>query len=339
MNLLPDTTMSAPSCAPSGVEPAKVSRHERIANVERLRFLAACGVVTLHTNTVFPRSFGSAGLLVLLLVLCIFVVRKPKPCELTSLARRKADRLLKPWLFWSVVYGGLALVKVLYEGVPFSEVFSPTMLLTGPRIHLWFLPFGFAAAMLLGLVHQRIVNVPDATTVVVAAFAGALCVFGCSFVRSNLSMGFPLVQWNFGLAAIPLGLAIGRAAALPDRKSRRNLYLLIGFLAAAACAAYVVFAGLRYGTWFDRGARDAICHAIAVAAVCAALHWQGKLDPISKALALSSYGIYLIHPLIVVFLSRVGVLEERPVVLLCLVLAASILTTLALQRTRLKQFV
>ena len=339
MNPLLDTTMSAPSCVQSDVEPAKVSRQERIANIERLRFLAACGVASLHTHTVFPRSFGSAGLLVLLLVLCVFVVRKPKPCELASLARRKGNRLLKPWLFWSVVYGGLGLTKVIYEDLSFSDVFSPTMLLTGTRIHLWFLPFGFVAAMLLGLVHQRIVKVPDVLTVVIAAFAGALCVFGFPIVQSRMSLGVPFEQWTFGLPAIPLGLAIGRAAALPDRRDRRNFYLLIGFLVAAACAAYIVFAGLRYGIWFDRGSSHAIRYIIAAAAVCSALHWQGKLDPISKTLASSSYGVYLIHPLMVVFLSRVGGLEQRPVILLCLVLVASILTTLALQRTRLKQFV
>jgi len=339
LNALLDTTMNTPSRLRSDVERVIVSQEERIANIERLRFLAACGVVSFHTHDWFPRSFGSTGLLVLLLVLCIFVVIKPTPCEFTSLARRKGNRLLKPWLFWSVVYGGVGLAKVIYEGVPFSEVFSPTMLLTGTRIHLWFLPFGFVAAMLLGLVHQRIVKVPDVLIVVIAAFAGALCVFSFPFVQSRMSLGVPFEQWTFGLPAIPLGLAIGRAAALPDHKKRRNSYLLIGFSVAVACAAYIVFMGLRHGIWFDRGSDHAIRYLIAAAAVCSALHWRGKLDPISKTLASSSYGVYLVHPLMVVFLSRVGVLGQRPVVLLCLVLVASILMTLALRRTRLKQFV
>ena len=331
--------MIAPPCIQAGGEPLRVSRQERIGNIERLRFLAACGVVSMHTSTVLPSSFGSVGLLVLLLILCIFVVRRDHPRELGPLAKRRADRLLKPWLFWSVIYGILALAKVFYEGVPFSAVFTPAMLLTGTRIHLWFLPFGFAAAVLLGLVHQRIVRVPDTITVAIAGFAGALCVFVYPFVQANTSLGEPFEQWSYGFPAIPLGLAIGRAAALPDRRRRRNLYLLVELLVAAACAAYVVFAELRYGVWLDRGGMHAIQYAMAVGTVCIALHWQGKLDPISKALALSSYGIYLVHPLIVVFLSRIEALEERPAILLCLVLAVSMLTTLALRRTRLKQFV
>ncbi len=339
MNSLLDTTRSTTSCLRSDAEPAIVSQQERIANIERLRFLAACGVVSFHTHDWFPRGFGVVGFLVLLLSFCVFVVNKPEPYGFADLAKRKAVRLLKPWLFWSVVYGGVGLAKVIYMGVPFSEVFSPTMFLTGTRIHLWFLPFGFVAALLLVLVHQRMVKLPEIFGIVAAASVGLVCVLGCSIVWCRVQLPVPLEQWALGLPAIPLGFAIGRATVLPERKDRRNLHLFIVLATAAAFVAYTALLWLERGTWFNHGSKFVIRYCISVAVVCCALHWQGKLDWITKTLASSSYGVYLIHPLIVIFLSRVGSLDQHPVVLLCLVLVASILITLALQRTRLKQFV
>lgn len=339
MNPPADTTVSPRLRVKSDVEAAKVSRQKRIANVERLRFLSACGVASLHTHAMFPPNFGFGGLLVLLLLHCVFVVARPEPTEFSLLARRKAGRLLKPWLFWSVVYGAVALAKVIYLGVPFSEVFSPAMLLIGTRIHLWFLPFAFATALVLGLVHRRIVKVPDRSTVVVAAIIGAMCVFGLPFLQFGVALAAPFAQWVFGFSAIPLGLAIGRTAVLPSPKDRRNLFLLIGFLVGAACAAHMVLAQLRSGAWLDQNGNHALRYFIAVIAVCSALHWRGSLDRVSELLASSSYGIYLVHPLVATFLVRVGVLEQHPLVLLGLVLTASILITLAFQRTRLRQFV
>ena len=64
-----------------------------------------------------------------------------------SIAR--ARRLLMPWLVWSVVYGGVKLAEALVEGQPLGSAFAPWMLLTGPAIHLWFLPFAFAASLVL----------------------------------------------------------------------------------------------------------------------------------------------------------------------------------------------
>jgi peptidoglycan/LPS O-acetylase OafA/YrhL len=338
-SLLLGTTMKAPSCLTSHAEPASVSRRHRIANIDRLRVLSVCAVVSLHTHSWFLRSPAFTGLIILLLVLCVFVVNRSEPYESTFLVQRKVERLLKPWLFWSVVYGALKLGKVIYMDVPFSEVFSATMFLTGTRIHLWFLPFGFVAAILLGLLHRRIAKVPDVFGVVTAALAGALCVLGCSILQSRVLLPTPLPQWTLGLPAIPLGLAIGRASVLPNRKHRRNLYLLIVLSIAVAYVAYTTLTGLQYSIWFDHGSRYTIRYCTAVAAVCSALHWQGRLDRVSKTLGPLSYGIYLVHPMIISVLNRTGMLQEQPLALLCLVLAASILITLVLKKTPLRQFI
>ena len=323
----------------AGVKPAVVSRQPRIANIERLRIVSAFGIASFHTHDWFPRSIGVVGFIILLLSYCAFVVNKPEPYGIAEVARRKARRLLKPWLFWSIIYGGLGLAKMVYENVSFSDVFSPTMLLTGTRIHLWFLPFAFVAALFLTLIHRRIVGIPDSFTITTAISIGALCIFGCSIIQSQLQPPTPLAQWILGLPAIPLGFAIGRIKILPRTEDRKKYFVFVILSTLTACVGCVVFDRLSHGIWLNYGSKFAIRYFVSLIIFCSALHWRGKLDLVSANLASLSYGIYLVHPLVLVFLYRIGIAMQHPFLLLFIVLSISLLITFVLKKTPLKQFV
>jgi len=314
-------------------------RRGQIANIERLRVLSAFGVASFHTHDWFPRSFGIIGFVVLLLSFCAFVVNRPEPYVLRDLAKRKAERLLKPWLFWSVVYGALGLAKVIRMDVSFSDVFSATMFLTGTRIHLWFLPFAFVAALLLVLAHRHMAKVPEIYNIAAAVLIGMICVLGCSIMQVRVPLQTPLPQWTLGLPAIPLGFAIGRIMILPEHKNRRNCYLLVVFSTAAAFVAYTALLWLEHGTWFDLGSEYIVRYGISMALVCLALYWPGRLDSTSAALGSLSYGIYLVHPLVLVFLYQLGILVHQPLLLLFLVLVISGIITLVFKKTLLRQFI
>jgi peptidoglycan/LPS O-acetylase OafA/YrhL len=321
------------------VKPAVISRKPRIANIERLRFLSAFGVAAFHTHLWFPRSLGLAGFVILLLIFCAFVVNKPEPYDLATVAARKARRLLKPWLFWSIIYAALALAKMVYQHLSFSDVFSPTMLLTGTRIHLWFLPFAFVAAIVLTLIHRKVASVPESLKIATAIAIGALCVFGCSVIQSRLQPPTPLAQWTLGLPAIPLGFAVGRIQILQRKEDRKKYSVLTILATMAAFVACVMLALFSHGTWFDYGTKLAARHFVSVVLVFCAFHWRGKLDSVSASLASLSYGVYLIHPLVVVPFHQSGIAEQHPLVLLFFVLSISLLITLILQKTPLKRFV
>jgi len=318
------------------VKPAVASGKARIANIERLRILSAFGVASFHIHDWFPRSLGVVGFIVFLLTFCIFVVNKPEPYAMAHLIKQKSGRLLKPWLFWSGIYGLLKLLKIVYMNVSFSEVFSPTMILTGTRIHLWFLPFAFFAALLLALIHRRIVNVSKSLTIITAILIGVVCVLVCSIIQSRIQPPKPLTQWTLGLPAIPLGFAIGRITLLRKAEERRNMYLVIVFSTTVACA---LFAWLGNGTWMGYGSTFAIRYCVSLAIVCSALHWKGNFGPISSKLASLSYGIYLIHPLVVGPFYQFGIAIQHPLILLFIVLFISLLITFILSKTPLRQFV
>jgi surface polysaccharide O-acyltransferase-like enzyme len=321
------------------VKPAVVSQQSRIANIERLRILSAFGVASFHTHDWFPRSLGVAGFIILLLSFCAFVVNKPEPVGVAKVAKRKAQRLLKPWLFWSIIYGGLGLVKMVHENVSFSEVFSSTMLLTGTRIHLWFLPFAFVAALLLAYVHRRIVGIRDSYTILTSIFIGALCVFGCSIIQSHLQPPTPLAQWVLGLPALPIGFAIGRIKILQKTGDRKKYFVFIILSVLVACVGCIMFDRFSQGVWLNYSSKFAVRYFFSLVILCAALHWRGTLDPVSASLASLSYGIYLIHPLVLVPFYLFDIAIQHPLLLLFLVLSVSSLITFVLKKTLLKQFV
>ena len=319
--------------------PAAVSGGYRIANIERLRILSAAAVVCFHTcgDLSIARHLGTVGILVFLISLCGFVVNRREPLDPASTMKRKARRLLKPWLFWSIVYGFLPLVKVVYKGVPFSDAFSWTMLVTGTRTHLWFLPFAFAAALLLAFINRALADVSNPRAVMGAIVVGALGVFGFSIVQSCLQPPTPLRQWVLGAPAIFLGLAVGRITLQHKAEDRRNLYLLT---ILSPLAAYAALAWLFSGSWLDYAGTFAFRYCASVAVICFALQRQGTLDPISKKLSSLSYGIYLVHPLIMVFLAEFRVPVRNPLLLLPLVLLISAVITDVLKRLPfVKQFV
>ncbi|OHB66936.1 MAG: hypothetical protein A2Y77_18340 [Planctomycetes bacterium RBG_13_62_9] len=82
----------------------------RIASIDRLRILAAIGIVWFHTKGAPGRQIAYAGLPIFLLIWFSLVAsRDPLPC-VRDFLRRAWDRLLAPWLFWSVVYAACKLV-------------------------------------------------------------------------------------------------------------------------------------------------------------------------------------------------------------------------------------
>lgn len=317
-----------------GAKPEVVPCGYRIANVDRLRVLSVSAVVFFHmcSDSVWARHLGTIGILVFLLSLSIFVVNRPGQLDLAEVLRRKTQRLLKPWLFWSTVYGMVALLKVLHptRGVPFSDAFGWTMLLIGTRIHLWFLPFSFVAVMLLALIHRAITGASNSFVITAAIVLGTLSVAGCAMIQSCVQPPTPLRQWILGAPAMFLGLAIGRIMLQEKAEDKRNLYLFTVLLMGAVCA---VFLWILSGLWADYAGKFAIRYCVAAALVCFGLHWQGSLDPISKKLASLSYGIYLVHPLVEIVLSELGIAVERPYVSLLLVLVFSALAADVIKRT------
>jgi surface polysaccharide O-acyltransferase-like enzyme len=303
---------------------------ERAVNIDRLRILAAFGVVWFHTEGAPYRLIGYAGLPIFLLAFFSLIVRNARAGDTACFLKRRCNRLILPWLFWSVVYGLCKFAKAIctMDMDALRGVYSVENLLAGTHIHLWYLPYAFLLGFLIHEVNRRTSRVNN-TVVVLAATAIGMFLLAArpsgifaSYVRP------PLPQWSFGLAAVSLGFAIGRCLVIGSHDARKLLLLAVALPTLLACII-LIWAG---------SASPAVPYGLAMALVCIAYVWPVRSDVFVAAVAPLTFGIYLIHPLISFGLRHI-LAKQHCVIFIVLTACISGLVTFGLRKTPLRRFV
>jgi len=264
-----------------------------------------------------------------IIIFCALCSRKMCPETVTTLAVSKARRLLVPWLFWSIIFFGVDLLKMEIQNREFSKTFKGYMLITGPSTHLWFLPYAFVAALILNLLQRRVNHIRSSIDILFSGICGIILISGCSVLLQSTQIPTPFRQWVFGLPAVMLGFCIGRVYAKISRRTQWIFYCLIACNVVIIC---LLLTYLGYG-------RLSVPYGIATALVCAGFIWEGKTDPISQKCALLTYGIYLMHPLIGYVLRYGVVYEANPWLIMVAVFLLSCVVTWVFKQTPLKRFV
>ena len=176
-------------------------RQGRNQLVEALRIVAAFGIVVFHAGGP-AAELGYAGLVVFLFLSPYFAVgpNRGRPSPVAALGRA----LLLPFAAWYAVY----LAANWAFGRPlFVSDQLPGVLLAGPSIHLWFLPFLFVVLALLGLVKDRVSVV---SLFWFSCLVAALMLAGSTLWRPfALAAPVPIAQWLQALAAAFCGIAAG----------------------------------------------------------------------------------------------------------------------------------
>jgi peptidoglycan/LPS O-acetylase OafA/YrhL len=298
-------------------------------SIDRLRVLAAFGIVWFHTENAKGVSIGYAGLPMFIMIFCALCSRQIIPEAVLPYSNRKARRLLMPWLFWSAVFLGVNFLKVVIQNREFSATFKWHMLITGPSIHLWFLPYAFAAALIVNMLQRWANHIRSNLDILLSVICGIILLFGCSVLLQLIQVPVPFCQWIFGLPAIILGFCIGRVYAKIPKQAQWMFYCLI------ACNTGIICLLLIY---FDYS-HLAVPYGIATVLLCAAFLWKGGVDTISQKCALLTYGIYLIHPLVGSVLHYGGARKADPWLMMVVVFLLSFVVTWAIKQTPLKQFV
>lgn len=263
---------------------------ERVAGVDLLRILAAVGIIWFHTEGAPHRGIGYAGLPVFLLIFFSLVTRQSPARTTAQFVSRRWQRLLKPWLFWSLVYGSCRLAKAATaaDWHSLDGMLSVQTLFLGTWAHLWYLPYAFALGLFLHVLNRRIAPDNYMAVVVTATVAGVVTLAACAAHLAGRTAPPPLAEWEFGLAALPLGLAVGRSLAVPSRRAQVRLLLLITG-ATVGVSALLISRGL-YSTL--------VPYSLAMALVCLAYLWPVRSNAFIRAVAPLTFGIYLLHPLV-----------------------------------------
>jgi membrane-bound acyltransferase YfiQ involved in biofilm formation len=303
----------------------------RAANIDRLRILAALGIVWFHTEGAPSRQIGYAGLPIFLLIFFSLIVRNAHAGGMAGFVKRRWSRLMVPWLFWSLAYGSCKLAKAVCttDKDALHDILSAQTLLAGTHLHLWYLPYAFVLGCMIHQVNRWTSRLNDAAVVLVATAAGVFLLAAGPLGIIPNGVRPPLPQWNFGLAAVPLGFALGRSLAIPSRDTQRLLLSMVALATSLVCIMLnsAGFPGL------------AIPYGLAMVLVCIAYAWHAGSDAFVAAVAPLTFGIYLVHPLISIGLQRVVAAGQHPAALILLTAGISGLVTLGLTKTPLRRFV
>ena len=303
--------------------------HHRIVNIDRLRILAAFGVIWLHTEKANAKIIAWSALPVFLMLFCALISNNLQDQNLKTFSQKKIHRLLIPWLFWSLIYLAAKISKRIVYNISFSDVFTYYTLFTGPRIHLWFLPYAFIMAFAIYQIYIWTVNISPVTFMKFLILLAVTILFLCSFILSTTPVPVPFSQWLFGLPAVFLGFAIGRISALTDTK-KQKFYILTTLAASETICLLLVI--LKFNTLV-------IPYGIAILLVCAAFIYKGRFDPVTSKVSSLTYGIYLIHPLIFSIIKSLGSNNINDWLLMSLVFIFSAAVSSVLKKTALKIFI
>ena len=303
---------------------------QRIANIERLRVFGAIGIVWFHTDMAPYRDIGYAGLPIFLLVFFSLLTGQRHSDDLAHYLQRRWSLLLKPWLFWSLVYGLCRVAHATTEANTHSldRILSLETVLVGTHVHLWYLPYAFLASLLIYALKTWTRDTHNLSAIVVGTGIGLLTLIVCSMPRFRPPTMLPLPQWEFGLPAIALGFAIGKCLSIRAKAKRRLPLLVISLATLITC---LILTGLGYASM-------AIPYLLGTLLVCLGYAWPCASDPIFSLLAPLTFGVYLIHPLVAHLLKYVAPPSGHPAVFIALTTCGSALITLTLMKTPIKKF-
>jgi len=313
------------------VATALASPVARVANIDRLRIVAAIGIVWFHTEGAPYRGIGYAGLPIFLLIFFSLITSHGHRGGTAQFVKRRWHRLMVPWLFWSVVYGLCKIAKATctMDINSLRDMLSVESLLTGTHIHLWYLPYAFAAGLLIYMVNGWTWGTNNIAVIVAAAVLGAftLMAHATGVLGDHLMM--PLAQWGFGLAAVPLGFAIGRCMTIPSHDVQRSLLCVIALVMLVMCTVLNMtgYAALS------------VPYELATVLVCAAYAWPSGGNAFVATVAPLTFGIYLIHPLVGYGLKQFIAADQHYLAFIVLTVCMSGVVTLGLTKTPLKRFV
>lgn len=297
------------------------------SSIEWLRFLAAFGIVWFHTENAQWRSVGYAGLPIFLLVFGFLIVVHYDEIGLSEFVKRRALRLLVPWAFWSVIYIAARYIKAVFIDKDTPDLFSLNTLLIGGSLHLWFLPFSFLLALVFWLLCKVVFKSLEQTKSQVVWISLLLIVSACSFyfcdyIRMNYNLMAPFSQWLFALPSLPVGFAFGYIVRSVKTTYQPFLFILICIITIFTC----------FYTYRQWDSRTVVSYGVGTWLTILAVQYQLPYEKTAKQFSALTYGIYLIHPLVI---SVLGVIfhQIHPAVMITSVFVLSFAIVYFLKRT------
>ena len=304
-------------------ETSEPQRHAvRRSGPELLRIISSAGIVWFHALA--PGEVKAAGAswayggLPALMAISVAFSTVPTEANAWRIAAKRFSRLMEPWIFWSAIY----LLAIIARSITAPDLPTPWrayMLLTGPAIHLWYLPFAWVMTTLISLLFASRVLQPDHNSNFLWLVA-----YGVVFVAASAAMatGFsvvPVVQWIFVIPSVILGVFIGSMAH--GRRRMKVVLVMLGVTLAVA--------GFCVATRIPALVRPYLAGTL-ILTVASMMQRPASRSLLSVSRL--SLGVYLIHPLFYAVFAHMAGLKCQPELTATVVILLSFATTAMLVR-------
>ena len=286
----------------------------RNATLDYARLIASIGIIVFHVGAP-GAAIGYAALpfFLMLLVFLAFPVAAGK--SFGAYAATRTVRLLRPWAIWSLIYVALKLAEIAATDVTFQSEFAAWMLLTGPSLHLWFLPYACVACIAIWPLARLSASLTEGGRIICGMILAGVAVL-IAWTSHDLVTTTPITQWLYALPAVALGSAFGFLAGT----SRPAL--------TAAVSVGVVAIILWFVGW-PEGAEHLVMAGVAFA-LCLGLPLHDH--PVARRMADLSLTLYLAHPMVISILLRTTAIPDESPGMAGAAIAGTIFLALGLQR-------
>lgn len=244
-------------------------------DIELLRICGAFGIVWYH-SVPFGNEVAYSGVVVFVVISIVLNGQSSTNLKLERLTRR----LIIPWLAWFIIY----LTGKSFFGIPIfsGSHYSILTILSGPNIHLWFIPFIYLSVIVFR--YTRIALGESPLTIASSIFGGGMLLSSGNWQEWSMTIDSPLPQFIHALPAVFLGVLVNNA------KNYRPPLKLVVLLVVPVCSLAAL---PQYGvglTYF--------IGSILTLSLCFSGGWINKIWNVRRFSRLS-FGIYLAHPLFI----------------------------------------
>ncbi len=269
-------------------------------NIDRLRVIASFGIICFHSQTGLLKLIGYVGLPVFVMITfglgtinTNVTLVGPVRTVLKGFLSAKIHRLIIPYIAWVVIYWGWGWFRMITGHGEIIEsqltIFFP---LYGTSIHLWYLPFVFTGLILFSTCKLYYPLSGFTALVIFLLLMMFTSIAPAVFFNQN-KMPLPLPQILFALPPLFVGLII---SDMTNVKGNIKYCLTFFFI------IFTFFVHLLIKKEFDL---NLLLLPIAFLLVVFCIKFPGKSGKIVKELSPLTFGIYLVHPIIVAIIKNI----------------------------------
>lgn len=317
--------------------------------LDNSRIVAILAVVVLHAavSPVVDTAFGSADwwagnlinafsrwcVPVFVMISGALLLAPGKIEDARTFYRKRIARILVPFVFWSAFYLLWVFAKGSLKGNPPSAAALLHRIAIGePYYHLWFLYMLVPLYLVTPLLRKLVVRTTRQQLMGMTAVAFTLAAANAIDARITPRSGTFFPAWF--LSYVPyfvLGHLIATAPSGPTRAKLWGTLLISGLLTAVGCHALTSRAGLQTGLYFyDYLSLTVIPMAASCLYLLKSAH-RTLAGRHTRQVSALTMGVYLIHPLCIEVLQRIGFgpLDFHPALAIPAVATLAFLTSLA----------